>query len=35
MGVGYFVADTYDWIPENYLSQLMEQMTQWVKNAGL
>ena len=32
---GYVVADTYHLIPPNYLSHLLEQTTQWMKNAGL
>lgn len=31
---GYFVADAYQWIPENYLSNLMQQVTQWLQRAG-
>lgn len=32
---GYLVADAFHLIPSNYLSHLLEQMTQWMKNAGL
>ena len=31
---GYFVADTYQWIPDNYLSNLMQQVTRWLQSAG-
>lgn len=31
---GYFVADYFNWIPQNYLSDLMQQMTQWLQKAG-
>lgn len=31
---GYFVADAYQWIPENYLSNLMQQVTRWLQRAG-
>jgi hypothetical protein len=33
--VGYFVADAFHLVPPNTLSHLFEQMTQWVKSAGL
>jgi len=32
---GYFVADAYGLVPPGYLSNLLEQATQWMKNAGL
>ena len=31
---GYFVADYFNWIPQNYLSDLMLQVTQWLKRLG-
>ena len=31
---GYFVADKYNWIPDNYLSALMLQVTQWLQRVG-
>ena len=33
--VGYFVANAFHLIPPNSLSHLFEQMTQWMKTAGL
>ena len=30
----YFVADYFNWIPQNYLSDLMLQVTQWLKRLG-
>jgi len=32
---GYFVANNYGLIPPNYLSDLLQQLTQWVQRAGL
>jgi len=32
---GYFVANAFHWIPPNYLSHLMEQMTRWMSSVGL
>jgi hypothetical protein len=32
---GYFVADYYHLIPPDYLSDLLQQLTQWAKRAGL
>ena len=31
---GYFAADTFGLLPQNYLSHLLEQLTQWVRQAG-
>jgi hypothetical protein len=31
---GYFVADANQWIPEDYLSNLMQQVTLWLQSAG-
>lgn len=32
--IGYLVADALDLIPPNYLSDLMLQVTQWLKRSG-
>ena len=32
--IGYLAADALDLVPPNYLSNLMLQLTQWLKQAG-
>lgn len=32
---GYFAANAFDLIPPNYLSDLLGQLTQWLRRAGL
>ena len=31
---GYFVANAFHLLPPNYLSNLLQALTQWLKNAG-
>ena len=31
---GYFVADANQWIPDNFLSNILQQVTLWLRNLG-
>ena len=31
----YFLASALHWIPSNYLSNAVQQLTQWLRNSGL
>ena len=31
---GYFVADANQWIPDDFLSNIMQQVTLWLQNLG-
>jgi hypothetical protein len=32
--IGYFAADYFNLIPQNYLSDLLLQLTQWIRKSG-